>query len=530
MSRRPIQSPLPYRKIVNFSEKLDLVAELKLSMPTALRLGGDSAEDKEFRQLRYIQEYLQHADVGCRAMLVESPYIDRDYMEDHSIFYSRNLTPYENWCRRLHFFNLAKPELLKRIQDLLTRTESSSKERYSAYYEQCARFSQECYLGFATIKPLSGCPIGRTVLRPYGELASDNRVRRFPCIREYTVHVSGVSLSVRGLAFQQQDLGVSACATTALWSSLQMVKSHEDIASSTPASITTLASRFALPFGRPMPSEGLSIEQMCSAVQATGMSPSLIKAEDRKSTLGGIYAATISGFAPILILHRGTTSPVYHAVTVTGVKLRPTIPSSFLIGLDGSQVTEEAGRSEALYVHDDRNGPYLRAKIGSTGKSLVLIIDPKPGDGRLEKWLVSHVLIPVHPKIRLSFSSLRAIAIELSSEVNAVGSSFQPPETETVTISYRIEKGSKYAEDLLLGESPVSLSKLELFHTEFILPRYVGVITYTASWMGEIDVLVDTTSTVSNLDFVGLLGKKSTSHSKLLLQYLSHVCQCDSII
>src|SRR3989442_1582913 len=55
------------------------------------------------RQLRYIWEYLKL--LNCRAIVVENHYIDRDYMEDHSVFYSRSLRDYPNFCRRLHFFS-----------------------------------------------------------------------------------------------------------------------------------------------------------------------------------------------------------------------------------------------------------------------------------------------------------------------------------------------------------------------------------------------------------------------------------------
>ena len=77
------------------------------------------------------------------------------------------------------------------------------------------------YLGFMVIKPLPGSPIGRTVLRTFERDAPRGGRREFTAIRRYTVSLAGLSLSVRGLAFQQQDQGVSACATTALWSALQ---------------------------------------------------------------------------------------------------------------------------------------------------------------------------------------------------------------------------------------------------------------------------------------------------------------------
>ncbi len=57
---------------------------------------------KSFVQLRYLERYARELDCGCLA--IESPYIDRDYIEDHSAFYSKNLFPYPNSCRRVHFF------------------------------------------------------------------------------------------------------------------------------------------------------------------------------------------------------------------------------------------------------------------------------------------------------------------------------------------------------------------------------------------------------------------------------------------
>src|SRR5438045_7509263 len=74
------------------------------------------ARKKEpFKQLQYIEGYIHDliADYGSPneagnptkgTIVCETHYIDRDYIEDHSVFYSRNLFPYKNYCRRLHFF------------------------------------------------------------------------------------------------------------------------------------------------------------------------------------------------------------------------------------------------------------------------------------------------------------------------------------------------------------------------------------------------------------------------------------------
>ena len=530
MSLREIHPPRPYRQIVPFSG-IDLQQLLHLKKSHNLDIEGIG--DNCFRQLDYIQAYLKNADIGCQSVLIEHPYMDRDYMEDHSVFYSRNLRPYANWCKRLHFFSLPVKQLQKRLEDLLMHPESGGEEKRKQYLSRCEQFSTEAYLGFTTVRPLSGCPVGRTVLRPYNRVAGDATTRLFPCTREYTVHVLGISLVVNGLAFQQQDLGVSACATTALWSSLQMVKSHEEIATATPAQITNLASRYTLPFGRPMPSEGLSIEQMCLAVQAIGMSPSLVKAEDPQSTLGGIYAATLSGFAPVLILQDEATSPTYHAVTVAGVKLKPTIPSNFQIGAPGSLVSEKAARCKAIYIHDDRHGPYLRADLNAGASKLQLRIDPERNNKSAEMWTVTHMLVPVHPKIRLSFSGLRNISIALCLDINAFGLSAKKPPASAdrkVTVDYRINKNFKYVEEITIGDEAINLKKLRQFHDKLILPRYLGIINLKANFFGEIDVLVDTTSTLSNLNFVGIISRGPGLRHDTLVKHLSHLCQCAFVL
>ena len=127
-------------------------------------------------------------------------------------------------------------------------------QREGGIHRQADEFSRKNYVGFSVIKPLAGCPVGRTVLRCFPEKTSEaGYVRRFDCACDYRAHVLGILLHIRGLAFQQQDVGVSACATTALWSALQRTRALEETSAATPAQITIRASQYALPFGRSMP-------------------------------------------------------------------------------------------------------------------------------------------------------------------------------------------------------------------------------------------------------------------------------------
>ncbi|MBK8270384.1 MAG: hypothetical protein IPK83_19650 [Planctomycetes bacterium] len=288
----------------------DLVKVLQLVAPPFL------SHEIAFRQIRYISEYV--VKLGAKSVAIENHYIDRYHMEDHSVFYSKSLFPFPNFCRRVHFFNVDQATVRRRLQGLLVTGLAKGLDELQVASKE---FCESTYLGFTIIKPLTGSPVGRTVLRPYPEVPEDHSTgfrRDFGAVREYSLHLFGVELTVRGLAFQQQDVGVSACATTAIWSAMQKMRDHEDIAAFTPAQITILASRYSLPFGRSMPSEGLSLDQMCQATQALGAAPNVVRTSDFATFKSYLHTTLRSGFAPILILE---STIGRHAVAVAGMKL-----------------------------------------------------------------------------------------------------------------------------------------------------------------------------------------------------------------
>ena len=217
----------PQLRFVPFDNITKLAAHLGIVPPPFREL------EKAFLQLENVGAHA--ASLGCRALAIESMYIDRDYMEDHSAFYAKSLHSYENWCTRVHFFSVPVKDVEERLRRLTTDYTSSG---FDAFAAACDQFSDETYLGFSVIKPLRGSPVGRTILRP--QLGS---VGRFSD-RMFSVHLAGVELSIRGVPFQQQDVGVSACATTALWSSLSALGAIESLTPATPAQITALASKY----------------------------------------------------------------------------------------------------------------------------------------------------------------------------------------------------------------------------------------------------------------------------------------------
>jgi hypothetical protein len=415
-------------------------------------------------------------------------------MEDHSVFYSKNLHPYANSCRRIHFFSCSLAELkrhLKRLRAVTDRTE---------FHRQAEGFSEQSYIGFCVIKPLDGCPVGRTVLRCFPEKPpAAGYIRRFDCACDYHAHVLGIPLHIRGLAFQQQDVGVSACATTALWSALQRTRALEETSAATPAQITIRASQYALPFGRSMPSEGLSIDQMCQAVHSFGYAPNLFRADTYEVARALLYSAVLSGISPVLILE-SLDKNAAHAVAVAGMRLKES-RAAVSTGL----LDDGAATLSGLYLHDDRIGPYLRAELRKRYNKAYINI-PLRDFPAGETWRLSHVLIPMHAKIRLSFGELQRASLAVVTYVHVFRESVLDQSPCKTSWDAWITKSHSYVESLIVGPRPVPGAVVEKLSGSVPFSRYLAVIRVWAADLDPIDILLDSTSTERNLQCLAVVA------------------------
>jgi hypothetical protein len=467
----------------------------KRSLRDILKLAPSvfDAEDHHARQFEYVSDYVKR--MNCGTVVVESHYVDRDYMEEHSVFYSRALAGVPNYCQRVHFFT-AQPQAVRRS---LTRL--LGMLRTPDYERACRSFSEETYLGFTVIRPLHGSPVGRTVLRApdvTGRIATTHR---------YPVHLLGTTLKVEGLAFQQQDIGVSACATTALWTSLQNAATFEDIAPVAPAQITALASRFALPFGRSMPSEGLSAAQMSQAIQGVGLSPNLLRVADSDHARRLLLAMALSGFAPVLLLKAPEVED-YHAVVLSGVDVRTTGP--FEVPTAQGAIVEASSLVTGFSINDDRIGPYVPATIDASRTDGTITIQPPTTYGELRlQWKLTHILVALHTKIRFSFGGLQTAMTRIIRRVTDILPKIPLRSDEpAIFVEAWIERGHTYITQLIADAATGSLP-LDLL-SAFPLPRYVAIVRMGGKLIGTIDVLFDTTSTERNLVVLGVVRHRDT--------------------
>ena len=441
-------------------------------------------------QLTYLSAYLEQ--IGCATVLTEDHYVDRDYVEDMAIFYARSLRAYPPYCQRMHFFSESFDET--KWRDLLVRTNRGEAEKIRQWL-------QDAYLGFCVTRPLPGSPLGRTVVATFGPQASAGRRREFRGTREYTVHLGGFELHVEGLAFQQQDQGVSACATTALWSAIHRVAPMEGLPAMTPAQITEAATRYYIPGGRALPSEGLTVNQLCEAIRAGGLAPIVIRATSPEIDRAQLLCYMRSGFAPVLAAETLSTREG-HAVCAVGVKIGAVKPQTDM----SLAYRDGATALEGLYLHDDRLGPYASADIynftdakSSSTRTALRIRWPGSEDEE-DHLLLLAIVVPVPAKIRLTVTRMRSLGFSIA---NATGVLLG----RIVDMNCRYDLASSYRARAfqfdLTDDGAYSLAHA------LVLSRYIGLIELSDDEGPLLDILLDSTETVANPSVLACVVRRS---------------------
>lgn len=456
-------------------------------------------------QINYLTEYLEQ--LGAASLLVESHYMDRHFVEEISLYYSRCLLPKKNSCARIHVFKpLGGGRLLHEpgiFQEILGQ---AARGQWKAGNDEL----QASYLGFIVVRPLASVPIGRTVLAPPPELLEDPA---FTTV-SYTVHFLGFSLEIKGLAFQQQDRAVGACATTAVWTALQQSLKKEGGRPPTPSAITEAAVRYSVPRGRPLPSTGLFIDQICEALRSFSFAPDVFEVKGSPEYFKlRLHAYLRSGIPVILGLAAGVSG---HAVTAVGsrsVSPRCTYAvaqESKILLLNAEErpdVLEMPYKLrlrnldyDHLYIHDDRLGPYASARLfieddpdTGPGRQLKLAL-PWP-DGSTERLGVSLAAVPLYAKLRSAAHELLESALDL---FPTVYHRFTRPGDE-LAVEFFFERSGHYLTDLYrLGAAP---DRLAQFLQTIALSRYVGVIRWFLNDRPFLDTLWDTTDRLRETRF-----------------------------
>jgi len=376
----------------------------------------DSSAVSRLPQPRYLVGYLRHFEVN--KIIIETDYVDRDYLEDYASFYVSSFKPYNRFTRRLHFFK--------------TDISAADLEKILLASDPAAEKSLvEAYVGFVVARPLPTAVIGRTVLKTYEE------PRLYPVTRMYYPHLFGIKLQVRSLAYQQQDTVVAACATVALWTAFHKTQELFESRRPSPAEITRQAN-LVRGSGRAIPSRSLTDVQIGEAIRSVGLEPECIDVLPEKPLLSLLYSYCAMGIPVILLVWlRGQGG---HAITLTGFRLAETPNTCEPPG----RVAYRGRRIQRLFVHDDNIGPFAYADIVPKPDEIVnanedsaersfyrgapfalqLAYRDDADQKQITECAPVAVMVPVSHNIRLTFVGIDGWLEALATVLQAYGSMF----------------------------------------------------------------------------------------------------------
>lgn len=338
------------------------------------------------RQMDYICEYLAKDHIGAKTIVFESDYVDADYLDDYSEYYSRCFSTYEKTCSRLHFFSKDFKEA--HVLDSLAINDGEFHEELD-----------NAYLGFVVIRPIPHTFLARLCLVPYGEHTGNPEYQLIT--KPVEVSLFGIKLTVNTAPFIEQDQVVSRCATSALWTLLNSASGPKSVVSRSLSAITKSASSGDLGI-RTFPTNGLTAPQITRSLKYYGLEPSeiLLKNDytDSLNELKEIALAYIDRNIPLLLGGRilridkdqNVSMKGRHLVCALGYHLNP--ERSTQDGEGGLNLTSH--QIDKLFVHDDRHGPFMKLTPISTDDCAELENELKEKEKERDKLCYWEISLP----------------------------------------------------------------------------------------------------------------------------------------
>jgi hypothetical protein len=472
-----LKEPRPAYSLLRYSEE-----ELYKALSNTF---CSDEEIKKNLRAEYFVEYLRA--LKARTLLIENDYIDKDYLSDFAAFYVSCFESYERRCKRLHFFSceINDDDLRQAVRGEIAP--EKLKQLIGAY------------LGFIVARPLPDAVVGRTLLKTY---PPNGDRRYYPCTTDYSANLFGIDLPIRSLAFQEQDTVIAACATVALWSCFHKTAKLFQTIVPTPARITSSAN-LIIHHGRPIPSHGLNVQQICSAIKAAGLEPEVVTVKGSTPLPSLIYGHVKMGLPVILGLR--VEDRDLHAVTVTGFSMvanrhlpKETAQAGVAVPMSGLRMNE-------IYVHDDQVGPFSRLYIKGSedykGTPYPVVFEGSWRDrksGRVLKLFPVVVVIPTYHKIRVTFLDLQGWLLRLSALCDLVLGSGEDPEWN---VCLQTSNGFKRS---LREKAGLPLSEVERLLLQNH-PRFLWVVNFQSKGRHLLRLLADATDMERSLPIYDLL-------------------------
>lgn len=394
---------------------------------------------KQKKQISYLHSYLQSTDIDANTIIIENSYIERNYTENYSEYYSRCFHPYPKVCSRIHFFHL-NPETKWESEDLeqLLNHRDIDLFKSSGYDELC-----QGYIGFVVIRPIPNTFLDKICLKPYRRL-SELKKKNTVIKREYKVSLFGMPLAINTVAFQEQDKVLSACATSALWSFTHATNHRMEKDIPSPGVITKLAKPSNQGHDRQFPNTGLSSYMIRRFINEAGLEPEQINLKESENynpdLLKEYSYSFISSKIPLIcgvsVFEESTDTDISgnviyqykgdHAIAILGYSLSNNSKATQDIYLTSHSI-------DKLYAHDDRIGPFTRLifkddesislEDGKVIKKYLIAEIDKSTSSEISKFnkeiIIPNILIlGLYHKVRISYSAIKNTAVAFNEFLN----------------------------------------------------------------------------------------------------------------
>lgn len=306
------------------------------------------------------------ASIGSslKTLIVERHYIDKDYRDTFSNYYSKRFQTPDSRCIRLHFFS-----------ELLDKVDLDDADKL-----------QNSYLGYSVIRPTRPNCVGRTLIAPQINENSENMHIRI-CAEK--IHLRGIDLEVEGFPFISQDVDVTVCAQSALWMILRYYSNRYPFYGEIhPYQIGTLTNDYSI--GRIFPSNGLFMWQMAEAMKQCRFEPLIYTRSAYPNQFDHLlYTYIESGIPCLLGVPDHVVAAYGHFSDINSV----TIPG------DG-EIHYSSEFNQGFVINDDNSHPYQ------------LLYATEPKDTKVSKYKVSDIdsfIAPLPDKVYLTPEAFQKI-------------------------------------------------------------------------------------------------------------------------
>ncbi len=309
----------------------------------------------------------------AKSVVAERRYIDKDFRDVYTGFYSRKFAAYQSKCLRLHFFSR-----IIRDQDL-----------YSLDVHQ------KDYIGYVVVRPTRNQCIGSMIIDPRRAEGLQGSI----CAAKYYAHILGAELEIEGFPFIAQHKDVTRCAHADCWMVFRYLsQKYRTYKEAYPYQITQMTTDYSL--GRLVPStHGLTVSQIAEIFARFGLSPEIYSRDSYNPfEFERFLLAYISSGLPVVCAIKKDE----HAVVALG-HVSDYKPDQQLSG--GTHVLTSYDYLQGLVINDDNWAPY----------QLMLTPGP-PCLGNISEYTTSDIdafVVPLYEKMHLTAEQIETLTLKL---------------------------------------------------------------------------------------------------------------------